>query len=113
MTYFNLYEWRNRTGISPYSAAEKLGILKITYWIYEFFSECPKSVKVACIYIELSYIAAREHSNQLKINFPYRRYHRMSEGILINGLIEGFNPFDELVTINLKPKQHIHFVGDR
>ena len=108
-----LLEWRSRLDITPDAAAEFLGLSEFRYSLYEYFNICPKAIKIACIYIELLHISARQYSDHLKIKYPYKPYHRLAEDILIDGLIDGVNPTDDPISVLLQPKQSIKYVIDK
>lgn len=108
-----LLEWRSRLDITPDAAAEFLGLSEFRYSLYEYFNICPKAIKIACIYIELLHISARQYSDHLKIKYPYKPYHRLAEDILIDGLIDGVNPTDDPISVLLQPKQSIRYVTDK
>lgn len=107
---FNLKAWRLRLGITVTSASEFFDISEFRYRFYEYFNICPKAIQIACVYIELLYITARQYSKYLEVKYPHKRYHRLAEDILIDGLIEGFNPTEDSISILLLPKQRIKFV---
>jgi len=104
-----LYEWRNRLGISTAHAANLLGLSDLRYKFYEVFFT-PKSIKIASVLIELSYITADEYIKYLKVKNPHHHSHNLARPFIVDGLINGCNPTNESISILLLPKQKIKFI---
>jgi len=104
-----LYEWRNRLGISTAHAANLLGLSDLRYKFYEVCFT-PKAIKIAAVYIELVHMTADEYIKHLKVKYPHHHNHNVARPFVVTGLLKGYNPTSESISILLLPKQSIKFI---